>query len=64
MPLYGHEFKEEIDPLSVDLGWAVDLNKEFRLGPFPSQDCERRAGTKDRRPEFEGPRIARQGMPV
>jgi len=29
MPLYGHELGETMDPLAANLGWAVDLTKEF-----------------------------------
>src|SRR6185503_14608785 len=29
MPLYGHELTESTDPISANLGWAVDLTKEF-----------------------------------
>src|SRR3954471_3587766 len=29
MPLYGHELGEMMDPLAANLGWAVDLTKDF-----------------------------------
>jgi aminomethyltransferase len=64
MPLYGHELTESIDPISANLGWAVDLTKDF-IGVGHLR------GIKEKGParklvglELEGKRIARQGMPV
>lgn len=64
MPLYGHELHERIDPLSANLGWAVDLSK-----PFIGAEALRRIA--DEGParrlvglELEGRRIARQGAAV
>jgi aminomethyltransferase len=64
MPLYGHELSESIDPLSANLGWAVDLNKEF-IGVGPLREIAK-AGPKRKLVglELEGRRIARQGTPI
>jgi aminomethyltransferase len=64
MPLYGHELTEDIDPLSAGLAWAVDINKDF-IG----SDHVRKVHTEGPKQKItglfiEGPRAARQGMPV
>jgi aminomethyltransferase len=64
MPLYGHELSEQIDPLSAGLSWAVDLTKDF-VGATAL-----RALATGELPQklvglfIDGPRAARQGMPV
>jgi len=64
MPLYGHELSEQIDPLCVGLGWAVDLSKEFigaaaLRGIAKNGPRRKLAGL-----ELEGRRIARQGTAI
>jgi aminomethyltransferase len=64
MPLYGHELTEEIDPLSANLRFAVDLTKEF-IGVEPLRAIAERGITKKLVGlVVEGRRIARQGTPV
>lgn len=64
MPLYGHELRETLDPLSAGLEWAVDLNKAFigadALRAVASSGPNRKLVGL----ELEGRRIARQGTPV
>ncbi|HET6251294.1 MAG TPA: glycine cleavage system aminomethyltransferase GcvT [Tepidisphaeraceae bacterium] len=64
MPLYGHELSETLDPLSANLGWAVDLTKEF-IGVAPLREIAK-TGPKRKLVglELEGRRIARQGTPI
>jgi aminomethyltransferase len=64
MPLYGHELGETWDPLSANLGWAVDLKKDF-IGVEKLREIAA-AGPKRKLVglELEGKRIARQGSPV
>jgi aminomethyltransferase len=74
MPLYGHELTEEIDPLSADLAFAVDLNKHEDeqwgpIDPFIGQEAlakiaadgpmRKRVGLK-----LDGRRTPRQDMKV
>jgi len=60
LPLYGHELSAMHDPLSAQLGWAVDLNKEFigasSLRVIAQQGCKRKLVGL----ELDGRRIARQ----
>ncbi len=64
MPLYGHELKEEVDPLSAGCGWCVDLEKDF-LGAAALRKI---AAEGPRRKlmglVLEGKRIARQDSKV
>jgi aminomethyltransferase len=64
MPLYGHELNESIDPLSANLGWAVDLTKDF-IGADALRKIKE-AGTPQKLVGLfiEGQRSARQGMQV
>jgi aminomethyltransferase len=64
MPLYGHELGEDIDPLSANLGWAVDLTKNF-IGVEKLREIKA-AGPANKLVglELEGRRIARQGTVV
>jgi aminomethyltransferase len=64
MPLYGHELSEAIDPISAQLGWAVDLHKNF-IGA----DALRNINTQGPAKKLvglilDGKRIARQGSEV
>ena len=71
MPLYGHELAEDIDPLTVGLGFAVSLDKDQdpdaisfigqeQLKKIKSQGLTRKlVGIK-----LQGKRTARQGMDV
>jgi aminomethyltransferase len=64
MPLYGHELSEEIDPISAQLGWAVDLNKEF-IGAGALRDIQSKGPEKKLVGlTLDGKRIARQGAEV
>ena len=64
MPLYGHELNEDIDPLSAGLAWAVDINKDF-IGSDPIRKVHTEGPKQKLTGLFiEGPRAARQGMPV
>lgn len=64
MPLYGHELTETTDPLSANLGWAVDLTKDF----IGAETLRKIASEGPRRKlvglELEVKRIARQGTAV
>jgi len=65
MPLYGHELREEIDPLQAGLGWAVKLDK----GDFIGREALLRRQQDTGRPirvglELMGKRIAREGACV
>ena len=64
MPLYGHELGETMDPLAANLGWAVDLTKEF-VGVEKLREVAK-TGPKRKLVglELEGKRIARQGAVV
>jgi aminomethyltransferase len=64
MPLYGHELSETLDPISANLGWAVDLAKDF-IGVEKLREVKA-AGPKRKLVglELEGKRIARQGTPI
>jgi aminomethyltransferase len=64
MPLYGHELTENVDPLTAELGWAVDLSKDF-IGAEALRNVKE-AGLKKKLVglELEGKRIARQGSAV
>ncbi|MBI4717402.1 MAG: glycine cleavage system aminomethyltransferase GcvT [Planctomycetes bacterium] len=64
MPLYGHELSEEVDSLTADLAWCVDLSKDF-IGAEPMRQLAAR-GLPRRRVglEVEGRRIARQHAAV
>jgi aminomethyltransferase len=64
MPLYGHELGETLDPLSANLGWAIDLKKDF-VGAEKLREIAV-AGPKRKLVglELEGKRIARQGTPI
>jgi aminomethyltransferase len=64
MPLYGHELTEAIDPISAQLGFAVDLTKDF-VGVAKLREIHA-AGPRRKLVglELEGKRIARQGTPV
>ncbi len=64
LPLYGHELGEEVDPISVGMGWAV--KKE---GDFIGSEAIRRVATDGPAKklvgvELQGRRTARQGTPV
>jgi aminomethyltransferase len=64
MPLYGHELNEAGDPLSADLSWAVDLQKDF-IGAEPLRKIQAAGLTHKLVGLFiDGPRAARQEMPV
>jgi aminomethyltransferase len=64
MPLYGHELTEQTDPLSAGLGWAVDLSKDF-IGAEPLRALHTGELTRKLVGLFlDGPRCARQDMPV
>jgi aminomethyltransferase len=64
MPLYGHELTESTDPLSANLGWAVDLSKNF-IGADALRKVQA-AGPARKLVglELEGNRIARQGYSI
>ncbi|MCL2640376.1 MAG: glycine cleavage system aminomethyltransferase GcvT [Phycisphaerales bacterium] len=64
MPLYGHELTEEIDPLSAGLGWAVDLSKDFVGAEALRKLKEEGLRQKLVGLVLDGPRSARQGMPI
>jgi aminomethyltransferase len=71
MPLYGHELDENIDPISADLNFAVNLNKDQdeRGEKFIGQDALQKiaaAGPAKKRVglRLEGKRTPRQGMMV
>ncbi|HEY0007531.1 MAG TPA: glycine cleavage system aminomethyltransferase GcvT [Tepidisphaeraceae bacterium] len=64
MPLYGHELSEDRDPLSANLGWAIDLDKNF-IGADALRKIQIQ-GTVQKLVglRIDGKRIARQGSPV
>jgi len=64
MPLYGHELDETIDPLTANLAWVVDLDKDF-IGADALRAISE-AGPKRTLVgiELEGKRIARQGTEI
>ena len=65
MPLYGHELSESIDPLSVGLGFACDLDGRTFCGDVALRNIERSGPSTTRvglRPE--GKRPAREGCAV
>lgn len=64
MPLYGHELREGIDPLTAGFAWCVDLEKDF-VGADAIR-AVRNAGPTRRRVglSLAGRRIARQGCEV
>jgi aminomethyltransferase len=71
MPLYGHELDENIDPISADLNFAVNLTKDQdeRGEKFIGQDALQKiaaAGPAKKRVglRLEGKRTPRQGMMV
>jgi glycine cleavage system T protein (aminomethyltransferase) len=62
MPLYGHELREEINPIQAGLAWAVKFDK----GVFIGRDALQRAVNDHTKPirvglEIEGKRAAREG---
>jgi aminomethyltransferase len=63
MPLYGHELREDINPIQAGLGWAVKLDKGEFVGraALASVDTNKpvRVGL-----EIEGKRAAREGCTV
>jgi aminomethyltransferase len=64
MPLYGHELNETTDPLAAGLGWAVDLQKDF-IGAAALRQVKERGPVRKLVGLFiDGPRAARQDMPV
>ena len=65
MPLYGHELSEQIDPLSVGLGFAVHFDKQDFCGKAALEQI-RRDEPKLRRVGLilEGRRIARENSAV
>jgi len=64
MPLYGHELTEAGDPLSADLAWAMDLQKDFIGAGALRKIHEAGPSTKLVGLFIEGPRAARQDMAV
>src|SRR5450432_2414455 len=64
MPLYGHELGENIDPISANLSWAVDLNKDFVGAEALRTIAKNGPARKLVGLELEGKRIARQGTPI
>lgn len=65
MPLYGHELNENLDPLTADLAFAVNLNDR----DFVGREALLRVKTQPNRPrrvglELAGRRIPREHYPV
>jgi aminomethyltransferase len=64
MPLYGHELGEHIDPISAQLGWAVNFEKEF-IGVDALRTIKEAGPAKKLVGlVLDGKRIARQGADV
>jgi aminomethyltransferase len=67
MPLYGHEFTEEIDPFQAGLNWAVKLQKGEFIGRSALLLAREQLGRSGRQRVglvLGGKRAAREGCPV
>ena len=64
LPLYGHELNEDIDPISVGMGWAVKKEGDFLGSDVIRRVAESGPEKKLVGIELDGRRTARQGTPI
>lgn len=59
MPLYGHDMKDDVSPLELGMGWAVDLNK----ASFCGRDALLKESRQGSRRKLVGFEMVDRGIP-